>query len=331
MSDFSFLAPSEITPALVRSALSKWISPESPDHFVTVERSVDKQTARNSQIQAFLTALASTPGFLDLVDSTPSFTSASDIQFGPELCGREVFDRYMHDVGLAFRFKPFMHALESRSSPKGFISSIAAEAKGSAGKIVLAFIRELWAILDRAGCWPYLPLPEKAVPLVVTNPLRQLFSSRRIDCIDQFCHIYVPRSGVDLQMLVLESCPLLDAPKAIAVVVDKEEGTLLFNALPATVALPIGVPKEVFLETCERCDAWTRGEVPPEKRDRVVQAYHDAVPLARYCLNSFVLMKGETCVVTGVTEGKNLSSGKNTDTKTLGQYEVIAAIYYVVE
>ena len=333
MSNLSFLSPAPVTPEMVASVLDGWKSPATETPIFNIENKIEKQASGSVQrqlVRALMTTLVCTPGFLDMVNAMPPFTTPADLEFGPDLCGQEVFDKYLRDVGIAFRFKNHVNFIDEGSKASQFLQDfMSATAKAGSENVVLASLQELLSVIDRASCWPCMPLPEKAVQILVDNPLRKLFGSRRMDCLDRFWHVHVPREGVPLQMIALDACPLLDAPKAVAFVADAN-AKMVFGELPDTVALPLGVTKQAFLETCERCHAWTRGQVPEEKRERVIKSYKDAIQLVTYKLNSFIAVNG-TSVIAGVSQCKETMNGKKTAKEELEKCEVVAAIYYIIE
>jgi hypothetical protein len=275
MSDLQVLLPVDpVTPSHVATALSTWKTASSLPPFELIE------VARKPHL--LLIALVHTPGFEDFVTSLKPFTTSDDLKFGPELCGKDVFDQYVENTTVAFRFLNAVREIPGQNKRSlAFLTTLIEQTPTLAE--VAPFLHKMVSVIDHANCWPYLPLPAKLPRLLFDNPIRQIFGSRRLNGIDPFLHIYQPKPGDDLQMLVLASCPLLDAPAAICFIMD---GQFPFGAVGPTIGLPIGVSEPVFLAVCGRCAAWERA--PVDGKQKVIEAYQAVSKVVTYRLTTFI-------------------------------------------
>lgn len=318
--DLSCLRPVNPTPEIVISALSDWKKSGS----VSAVKYVDQEAKKVNFILTFLSTLTSTPLFNELFKSLKPFTTQEDLKFGPELCGQDVFDQYMKDVSIAFRLINFV----TKPSKSNVIVKDLVSYMGDASpeNAVYKFLPWIIQVFDRANCWPYLPLPNPIPKIIFDNPFRKMLCSRRLHSVDPYLHIYSPAHGDSLQMKILDSCPLLDAPKAIIFLTNSyQEGKFLVSELPETLALPIGVPKETFMETCERCEAWKK-----LGKQNVIDAYRGAMQLVTYKLEAFTAMKGPEAITAAVTSS-GLEKSAEAAFADMHDRELISATYYCIE
>jgi hypothetical protein len=275
MSGLQALLPVDpVTPPHVTTAISTWKAPSSLPSFELID------VARKPHL--LLIALVHTPGVEDFVSSLKPFTTSDDLKFGPELCGKDVFDQYVENTTVAFRFLNAVREIPGQAKRSlAFLTTLIEQTPSLAE--LAPFLTAMVSVIDQANCWPYLPLPAKLPRLLFDNPIRQLFGSRRLNGVDPFLHVYQPKLGDDLQMLVLASCPLLDSPAAICFIMD---GPFPFSAVGPTIGLPIGVSEAVFLGVCGRCAAWERAA--PEGKQKVIDAYHAVTKVVTYRLSSFI-------------------------------------------
>jgi hypothetical protein len=270
----ALLPADAVTPADVSTAISTWKTPSSLPTFELIE------VARKPHL--LLIALVHTPGFEDFVSSLKPFTTSDDLKFGPELCGKDVFDQYVENTTVAFRFLNAVREIPGQNKRSlAFLTTLIEQTPALAE--VAPFLTAMVGVIDQANCWPYLPLPACLPRLLFDNPIRQIFGSRRLNGVDPFLHVYQPRPGDDLQMLVLGSCPLLDSPAAICFIMD---GQFPFSAVGPTIGLPIGVSEAVFLAVCGRCAAWERATL--DGKQNVIDAYHAVTKVVTYRLNGFI-------------------------------------------
>jgi hypothetical protein len=134
-----------------------------------------------------------------------------------------------------------------------------------------------------------------------------------------------------MQLTVLDSLPLLDAPSAICFICEKE-GFKVRNLLK-TIGIPIGIPRDELMQTCERCYSWQQIEgVPDRSKKRVIDAYHEAFQIEFYKLIGLVGRKvgGSGNCYAGLVENKTEFPAVDFDLKTAGDDVVMSAIYYQV-
>lgn len=321
------LAPAEnITPEIIDSAISSWKQQIQNKEFVYIDFGKKvQQGAKSNLLLGFVYTLFSTPNFLQLITNMQSFTSAEDLQFGPELCGQDIFDKYLHDTNYASRFFWQIKQFENGEKPKiaQCLENLVQE--DIKNQQISYFLHSMVQFIDNAYGWPYLPLPKKVPPFLFPNPLRQLFCSRRLNGIEPFLHIYTVTPEKSLQELIIESGPLLDAPKAICFTCD-ESNTISTNQLISTLGLPLAVSKDVFEQTCERCYAWEKSAVKQESKDKVIKAYHEAINMATYYLTGYVVVDAENCYVALRENNKNLQASTKPQ-----NMNILSAIYSIVE
>lgn len=324
------LPTQNITPEIVEGALSSWKKSSSNQEFAFY----DKKKNNTSNIMCFLYTLVFTPHFMEYIKNEP-FTTAEDLQFGPELCGQDVFDKYLHDTNFASRFFWLINQLKSENQNDnikltGFLKNIIEENQSNSQ--ILPFLTTMIQYIDNANCWPYLPLPESIPSFLFQNPLRQLFCSKKLNSVEPFVHVYIPSEEKTLQTLLLESGPLLDAPKAICFACNDTNGStetyqLTQDKLPQTLALPLAVTKNVFETTCERCYSWEKSKVAQDAKEKVLNAYHDAIILETYQLTSYVVVdKDKSYFVIRDNESK-LEKSKSKPREAV----VLSAIYSIIE
>ncbi|KAK8886979.1 hypothetical protein M9Y10_038014 [Tritrichomonas musculus] len=331
------LLPAEqITPEIVEGALSSWKKTSPANEFVYHEYE-KKSNIKSSNIMCFLYTLVSTPHFVEFSKTEP-FATAEDLQFGPELCGQDIFDKYLHDTNFASRFFWLVNQIKSQNQNENiksreFVKNIIED--NPSNSQILSFLTTMIQYIDNANCWPYLPLPEKVPSFLFQNPLRQLFCSRKLNSVEPFVHIYIPNGTKSLQTLLLESGPLLDAPKAICFTCPDSNNNETSNSnyqltqdkLVPTLGLPLAVTRDVFEKTCERCYAWEKSNVAQDAKEKVLTAYHDAIILETYQLSSYVAVdKDKSYYVLRDNQTKSDNSkSKRPDAV------VLSAIYSIIE
>lgn len=340
--DLKELLPTQnITPEIVEGALSSWKKPNSSNELVYYEY---KKKNNTSNIMCFLYTLVSTPHFIEFAKNEP-FTTAEDLQFGPELCGQDIFDKYLHDTNFASRFFWLVNQIKNKNHNETtksteFLKNIIED--NPSNSQILSFLKTMIQYIDNANCWPYLPLPESVPSFLFQNPLRQLFCSKKLNGVEPFVHIYIPNETKSLQSLILESGPLLDAPKAICFTCADANNTeasktkatpntpayqLTQDKLTPTLALPLAVTKDVFEKTCERCHAWEKSKVAKDAKEKVLNAYHDAIILETYQLSGYVAVdKDKSYIVLRDNEAK-LDKAKSKPHDAI----ILSAIYSIIE
>ena len=269
----------------IEDALSLWQKSAPSDGLTFLEY---KQKTDQKNIVCFLYSLIATPKFDEFLSSIKSFSTADDLQFGPELCGQDIFDKYLHDMNISSRFICLANNLKgSNVRTSLFLDNLFQEDQSM--KQIPNFLNAMINFIDNANCWPYLPLPEDIPGFLFNNPLRQLFCSRRMGSVFPYLHVHPMIKGKSFQESILECDSLLDAPWAICFYANEDAtNNICFSDIPKSIALPLGVDKKQFAQICQRCVAWQMSNAPDEKKQQVINAYHDAVTIETYIISGVV-------------------------------------------
>ncbi|OHT11891.1 hypothetical protein TRFO_18464 [Tritrichomonas foetus] len=317
------LRPSKISPEIVQSALSTWKKHVPESKLTYLEYGQKRQQAKTL---CFVYTLISTPNFMDYVANMKQFATADDLQFGPELCGQDIFDKYLHDTNFASRFLCMVNQIKgTEKKSANFLQSLIEEDSNHA--YISNFLKSMIQFIDNANCWPYLPLPQKVPPFLFANqnPLRQLFCSRKLNSVEPFLHLYTPVAGKTLQSIILDADPILDAPNAICFAVDEPNGyKMTVKDLQNTLALPLAVERSVFEQTCERCYSWEKSDAPKDAKDKVLNAYHDAIILETYKLSGFVAVDNDENYFVALLDNQTKLKSKSS---LADDVSVLSAIY----
>lgn len=281
------LKPVECTSEIVLSAIE---SMKQPDEVAEMQIINLMHPNEKSKIIAFLVSLMSSPKFAELVPLAKTIISPKELQFGPELCGQDIFDKYLHDAEWAFRFLSMLAEIKSIETPTSvnfsFFETINNESKEILGSLLL-FVETMTKYIDTANCWPYLPLPEVVPKIIFDNPLRKFFGSRYLNTIEPSFHVYSIKNGITFQQQVLETNPLLDAPEAICFVSENSNSTIAKCDLPQSLIIPLGVSQTDFKSICERMHTWKNSGAPNDKLEKVISGYKDSIKFIQYRLISF--------------------------------------------